>query len=295
MASEGMIQNVEGEVTMKQKPVFKSECGKNAIFAVYDSVLEKWPVPYEDLNLKTRYGNTYVVACGEATKPPLILLHRSTSNSSMWIGDVATYSKHFRVYAIDIPGEAGKSQDTRYELSSPSYAEWLDDVLMSLNITKALFVGISLGGWVLLKFATIYPQKVEKLVLMCPLGIAPQKISFLLYMIPMMMLGKWGRKKVAKKIFGNYDIPKEALEYSKLIGDNFNPYVGVAPIFSDEELKRLTMPFLLIAGDKDVFFDSKKTAARLSVVLPGTDVRILPGVGHVLIRQEEKICTFLQK
>ena len=280
---------------MNQKPVFKSKEGKEAILAVYDTVLKNWPVPYKEINLETRYGNTYMIECGDESLPPLILLHGSSSNSSMWIGDVATYSRKFRVFAVDMPGEPGKSQDTRYDLTTAAYAEWLEDVHTGLGIKKASIAGISLGGWTALKFAVTFPQRVEKLVLLCPSGVGPQNAAFLFYVIPMMLLGKWGKSKVAKKIYGSDDIPEEALKYSNIIGNNFSPYVGLIPIFSDEELKRLTMPVLLIAGEKDFLLQSQKTVERLSGLLPKADVRLLPGIGHVLINQQDQILDFLEK
>lgn len=49
---------------MTYKPVYKSKEGKNAVLKVYDSLLVQWPVPYEVLNISTRYGNTHIIACG---------------------------------------------------------------------------------------------------------------------------------------------------------------------------------------------------------------------------------------
>lgn len=111
---------------MKNQAVFKSEEGKNAILTVYDSLLNRWPVPYETMNIPTRYGNTFVIACGEKSDPPLVLLHGTSSNSAIWIGDVVEYSRDYRVYTVDIPGEPGKSAAVRYDLTGPAHTEWLD-------------------------------------------------------------------------------------------------------------------------------------------------------------------------
>lgn len=52
------------------------------------------------------------------------------------------------------------------------------ELLFALNITQPITVfGFSLGGGVAVKFTSLYPEKVEKLVLMAPVGI-PFKLPF---------------------------------------------------------------------------------------------------------------------
>lgn len=280
---------------MNAKSVFKSIEGKNSILAVYDSLLEKWPVPFEKINLKTRCGDTFVIVGGDRSLPPLILLHGSSSNSAMWIGDISEYTKYYRVYAVDLPGEPGKSVDIRPDLTTSAYSDWMKDVFDEFKIEKASFVGISLGGWLAIKFALVYPDKINRLVLLCPSGIGPQKASVMLYMLPLKLLGKWGEVKTIKKVMGIKEISEETIEYSRLISKNFSPYMGLVPVFSDEELKRLSSPIMLIVGEKDALLDSKKTAERVKKALPYAQIILLPGAGHGLIDQKERILPFLRE
>lgn len=128
-------------------------------------IVQNWPVPYETIEADTRRRRTFVIACGDSALPPLLLIHGSGSNAAMWIGDAAEYSKHYRVYAVDVPGEPGKSCDTRPDLRTHAHPEWLRDVFVSLNADRTFIVGLSLGGWVALRFASAYPEKVVKLAL----------------------------------------------------------------------------------------------------------------------------------
>lgn len=277
---------------MKNQSVFKTEEGKNAILKVYDSVLERWPVPFETANIPTRCGNTFIIACGKITSPPLILLHGTSSNSSMWVGDVAELSHSYRVYALDIPGEPGRSEAIKHPLDTQAYAEWLEDIISALGIKKASLIGCSFGGWMAIKFAAAMPDRVEKLVLLCPSGVTMQKLSFLLQALPFMFLGEWGVDRISKIVFGSSSIPYEVLQYSRLIAKNF--YLRtVIPVFSDGELKRLSMPTLLLAGEKDVLLNSQKTEARLKRLLPSLTTKVLPDTGHVLINMTGQIMSFL--
>lgn len=279
----------------KPKPIFKTDAGWKTIITAYEAVLQQWPVPHEALTIPTRHGNTFIVASGDQTAPPLILLHGSSSNSAMWIGDVAEYSKRYRVYAVDVPGEPGKSDAVRPELQSPAYIEWLDDVFTALGLVSANLLGISLGGWLALKYSTARPEKVDKLVLLCPSGVGPAKVSFIFRSILYLSLGKWGVQRMNKILYGKQDIPQEAIDFTNLIVSNFNPRIEPIPIFSDAELQKLTMPVIVIVGALDVILHSKKTVARFKEVLPATEIIMLPDVGHVIINVREKIESFLAK
>jgi pimeloyl-ACP methyl ester carboxylesterase len=69
------------------------------------------------------------------------------ANSAMWMGDVAAWAKHFRVYAVDIIGDAGFSAPSRPPLASEAHALWLDDVVQALSLAHTSMAGVSFGGW----------------------------------------------------------------------------------------------------------------------------------------------------
>ncbi|MCL5073053.1 MAG: alpha/beta hydrolase [Actinobacteria bacterium] len=193
-----------------------------------------------------------------------------------------------------MPGEPGKSEAIRYELSSPDYAEWLNEVFNSLNLTKTSLLGLSLGGWMSLKFSTAYPERVEKLVLLCPAGVSPQKTSFTLFMLPFMFMGQWGLRQIIKRINGKEIVPDEVINFSILVSRNFNPVISI-PLFSDEDLKKLTMPVFLMVGDKDVMLYSTITIKRLTKLVPFLTANMLPDTGHLIINKTKQIIEFLTK
>lgn len=276
------------------QPIYKTPDGERVVMAIYEKALANWPVPYERLNLLTRHGETFAIACGPMSAPPLILLHGAGTNSAIWGADMAEYSQHFRVYAVDLLGEAGKSAPNRPAWESQAYAEWLDDVFYALGIEKAVLVGISQGGWTALKFAVSRPERVEKLVLMCPGGIIPDRVSFVFRAIGLSLLGEWGTKRLVQMLYGGQAIPEGVEEIIVQMTRNFKPRMGVLPIFSDAELRRLTMPTLLIGGTADAMRDIPKIAARLKNFLPQLEVTIIPGAGHVLMNTTARILRFLK-
>ena len=95
------------------KSIYKSAEGERAVGERYLTILKHWPVPNEQLRVPTREGGTFVVACGAENAPPLLLLHGAMANSAMWMGEVAAWAARFRVYAVDLIGEAGLSAPSR--------------------------------------------------------------------------------------------------------------------------------------------------------------------------------------
>jgi pimeloyl-ACP methyl ester carboxylesterase len=270
--------------------VFKSMKGQRQVMELYDRMLGQWPVEHECLEIPTRHGNTFVIASGDPGADPLILLHGAGSNSLMWIDDVRTYSKYYRVYAVDLIGEAGKSAASRPPLQGPAYAQWLVDIYAGLKIDKAIIVGISQGGWTALKFATVRPARVERLVLICPGGIIYDNMSFVLQALTYTILGSWGRRRMVRKLFGDHPVEESVLAAMALTIKNFKFRLAVPPLYANEELVALTMPTLLIGGTKDALRNSTKIAARLSGLLPNLTVDLIDGGGHAI---NDTTCTIL--
>jgi pimeloyl-ACP methyl ester carboxylesterase len=100
------------------------------VMGLYDEALARWPVPYpyEARTIPTRHGHTYIITRGDPAALPLVLLHGAGTNSSIWAGDVAVYSQHYRVHAIDLLGEAGRGAPNRPDWHSLACADWLADV-----------------------------------------------------------------------------------------------------------------------------------------------------------------------
>ncbi len=274
---------------------FKTPEGKKEVFKAYESLAKITNLDFEEINIETKYGNTYIMAMGKMDLPVLILLHGSGINSVMWLNEMNIYKNNYRVYAIDMIGEPGKSEEEQLSFITDDYADWLNEVVEKLDATKVSVVGISLGAWLGTKLATKYNEKIEKLVLLCPAGIGKQKVMFLVQSIFYFMQGEKGMKKLMKKVSGGEDLPQEILDYQVLIGKHFNYRREVIPIFSDEEVKRLTMPVLLLVGEDDIMLDSKSTADRLKSLLPHAQINLLKGRGHTIVYFGEDIRKFLAK
>jgi pimeloyl-ACP methyl ester carboxylesterase len=280
--------------------IYKSAEGERSVLERYRLFLRYWPVSNQQLRVPTREGETFIVACGDENAQPLLLLHGSAANSAMWMGDVAAWAAHFRVYAVDMIGEPGWSAPSRPPLRSEAYALWLDDVMQALSLARVSIVGVSLGGWLGLDYATRRPERVESLVLLCPSGVGRQKIGIALKAIALRMCGGWGKRKLREMILGR--APSDAspaiqkfVEFVALIQESFRSRMAKIPVFSDDALKRLTMPVMAILGGKDALLDSAATKRRLERNAARIEIRCLPEAGHVIRGQTTAILEFLRR
>lgn len=278
---------------MKTPAIYKTTAGQQKVLAFYEAVLADWALPYQTQFVSTRHGETFVIACGAENLPPLILLHGAASNALSWQREVEKYSQWFNVYAVDLPGEPGKSAPNRPSWQTNAYADWLEDVLNGLMIKKASIIGLSQGGWTALRFATIHPQRVEKLVLLTPAGVVSTKAGFIVKAVFYSLFGRAGARAINRMVVGEQPIDERTLQFMDLILTHFKARVEKEYIFKDEELKQLTMPVLMIGGMRDVVRSSEAIAARLSQHVPDLRAILLPDAGHVVVNQYQSIIAFL--
>ena len=126
--------------------IYRSDEGERQVRERYLAFLKHRPVPHCQIRVPTSQGQTFVIASGREDAPALLLFHGGAANSAMWMGDVRAFAEVFRVYSVDIIGEAGLSAPSRPSLASDAYAIWIDEVLQGLSLARASIVGMSLGG-----------------------------------------------------------------------------------------------------------------------------------------------------
>ncbi len=280
--------------------IYRSEEGRRAVLDVYRGILAAWPVANRQYHVPTSQGETFVVESGDASGPPLLLLHGSLSNSFTWYGDVVRLGERFRVFAVDLVGEAGLSSESRPDLCGDAYVRWMEDVLDGLGLARCALVGMSLGGWVALRFATVRPERVDRLALLCPGGLAPQRRDFALRMRMRSLLDRGDRAKSVSGALGTDGASgaeaegmRRAMEYVMLIVAHEKPQRVLLPVFAEAEIARLAMPVLVVFGDRDALLDAKRSVRRVQRLLPHAQAVLLPGVGHAVLGQTERVFVFL--
>ena len=278
---------------MASGSIYRSEEGRQRLLAAYDRVLDTWPVPLERLTLRTALGDTFVLASGPAAAPPLVLLHGAGSNSGVWVGEIGRLVSRHRVFAVDLPGEPGRSCETRPSWRGPACEQWLLSVFDALGLERASLLGFSHGGWTALQAATAAPHRVSSLVLLSPGGITRDSLSFALKAGFYQLLGEAGRKRIKRMVFGSEPVPPALDAYVVLTMREFKPRMEPFPIFADDQLRRLTMPVLVLVGSDDTLRVAPPIIERMRRLLPRVTADIVPGGAHALTNGFDRVEAFL--
>ena len=111
------------------------------------------------------YKNTKISYSDSGTGNTIVFLHGFLENKKMWKDYIDFFSEKYRVITIDLLGH-GESEPLGYVHEMEDNANAINEVLENLKIEKATIVGHSMGGYVGLAFAELYPKKIQKLVLL---------------------------------------------------------------------------------------------------------------------------------
>lgn len=223
--------------------------------------------------------------------PPIVFLHGFMETAKVWRQYAEKLSPRFKVIRINLPGH-GKSSVFHKTHSMEFMAGAVNAVLNETGARQALFVGHSMGGYVSLAFAELWPEKINGLVLFSSTCFADstarkkdrerglrilesQKMKFISSVIPNLFYQKSG-KKDAKNIYRFIKIasrqPKEGI-MAALRG-------MMTRKDRSDVLKKLKAPLLFLGGTHDILIPTEKIYEMHSFV-PRSEVLLLERSGHM--------------
>ena len=111
------------------------------------------------------YKNTAINFTVNGTGKTVVLLHGFLENSTMWNAISEQLSKKYKVVCIDLLGH-GNSESCGYVHSMEDQAAMVKNVLDSLRLRKYILIGHSMGGYIALAFAQLFPKNIKGISLM---------------------------------------------------------------------------------------------------------------------------------
>jgi pimeloyl-ACP methyl ester carboxylesterase len=110
------------------------------------------------------YKNTKIAFTDQGKGTTVVLLHGFLENQTMWSAFVAELAKKQRIITIDLLGH-GATECLGYVHTMEDQADMVHHVLHELKIRKSVLIGHSMGGYVALAFAELYPDNVKGMLL----------------------------------------------------------------------------------------------------------------------------------
>jgi len=277
-----------------------SDAAREKFMAAYERTFALWPQPCEEFDVGTATATTRV----HAYRPhpggaPVVLLTGAGGNAAAWFPHVAALAGNGPVYGIDMPGDANPSVPRDLIAPPENCAAWLDELLGKLSDGPAHLVGFSYGGWVAMNQAIRAPQRVASITLLDPAGLTRLdarfwwwlSISGLATLTPMPL-----RRRLARWLDSPAMLQPElmTLMWAAIRGYRMEPkFPGV---LTDDELRAITVPILLIAGARSALLTPAQARARGSL-MPHAEVAIVPGSHGGFSRVDElndRIAAFIK-
>ena len=254
--------------------------------AAYDTLIARWGVPVEAIDVPTRFGPTRVNACGPRAATPLVLLHGGRTNSASWYANAAALARTRRVYAPDTIGDPGRSRNTGRPLRTrEDLLDWLAELLTRLDIHHAEFCGHSFGAWLALAHTLRAPRgAVGRLALLdptqCFAGFAP---AYLWHALPGLLRPGRGDDASLRWETGGADLDPDWLTLQRLGATVPTGKIIAGRRPKTSALHALNIPVLVLLAERSRVHDLDKIAKRARRTLPHVTVETLPGVSHHMI------------
>src|SRR6266571_351890 len=187
----------------------------------------------------------------EGAGRPLILLHGAFSGTQSSFGKyIPELAKSHRVISLEMQGHA-HTADIDRPLRVRTMAEDVVGALPLLAVEEADFFGYSMGGGVALEIASRHPELVRKLVLASvsynSSGFHPGLLEGLSQIRPEYLVGSPWHDEYAAAAPRPEDFP---VLVEKIIEMNQN-----LPDWSDDEVRSIQAPTLIVTGDSDVVLE----------------------------------------
>ena len=221
---------------------------------------------------------TWTYVSKRKKKPSLVLLHGGMSSSGSLLRNLAPhFDKNYRVAAFDRRGH-GRTADTDAPFH---YEEMADETIAFLEHLggKHFVVGHSDGGNVALIVAMRRPDLLKRVVLVGANyhfdGMRP---------MPMFHLEGDQFEEWATK-YG--ELSPSGKEHARDVITKTLHMFDTEPAFSVDDLAKITVPMLVMAGDDDLMELSHTSS--LYEAVPGAQLAIVPGTSHAVLKEKTKL------
>jgi pimeloyl-ACP methyl ester carboxylesterase len=228
--------------------------------------------------------------------PPLVLLHGYPDNLQIWSELATRLADRFEVIAFDWPG-MGFSEAWPGGTTPSHMADRLLKILDELEIERASFVGMDMGGQPALVFAARYPERVARLVVMNSLVWWDENTSWEIQVLRKYGWNRFILRNFPRLVFRRAErtfLPRGCRLPSELRADMWDSFsrsevrgfiarlcAGYQGTLQQlpEEYEKIACPTLVLWAEQDQHFPVNH-AKRLHAAVANSKLEIIPKAEH---------------
>lgn len=253
---------------------------QSAFDLAYDELRARWPESTEERDVATPYGRTRVHVYGPADGSPLVLLPGGCATGLVWCANAPALGRRYRIHAVDLLGDAGRTERRGTPLRSvDDLTAWLDALLDGLGLARVHLCGHSYGAWLAVRYALHAPHRVDRLALIDPTQVfAGFRPGYLLRALPSLLRPSEARARAFLAWETGDSRPDEAGQRLYALATTVpgrKLVAGGRPRAAD-----LRMPVLVLLAEHSRTHHTGKIADRVRRALPQAEVAVLPGATH---------------
>lgn len=258
---------------------------------VYAAGMRELPEPDEVHDVATDYGRARVYRFGTAPTPPVVLLHGRDGTTVSMAPNVAPLAAERSVYAVDMLGEAGRSEQVAPLRDAADQAAWFAQALDGLGLAPAHLVGVSIGGWAACNQAVRTPERVLSAALLDPVAtVAPISVGAVLRTIPTLLpfTGRRTRERFMGWVEGSDDADPQADPIGRVIDAAMAEWHGHLPqpsTFTADELATVRAPVLVLLAGRSVLHDAEQALRTAREQIPDVRAELWPEATHAIASQ----------
>lgn len=247
---------------------------------------------------------------GDRSKPTLVMVHGFGADKDHWTFYAPWLTKDYHLIAPDLPGFGENDRDGELPFDVATQAARLKAFLDALGIERPHLGGNSMGGWIALRFAIDYPDRLRTLTLMNNAGIVGadeselQKLAADRDYNPLVLASlEDADRLIAFVVRKPTHVPArlkpviyaDALKHRDLLDKIFwviADEMEQKPL--NDELGKVTVPTLIIWGRHDKLIDVSCVAV-LEAGIAGSTSHIFEDVAHVPMIEAPKATAMIQR
>lgn len=252
----------------------------SAFDRAYDELLARWPEFTEERDVVTPYGRTRVHVHGPADGRPLVLLPGGSATGLVWFANAPDLGKRYRIYAVDLLGDAGRTERRGVPLrNADDLMAWMDALLDGLGLTRTHLCGHSYGAWMAVRYALHAPQRIDRLALVDPTQVfAGFRPVYLLRALPTLVRPNEARARAFLAWETRDAHPDEDWRQVYALAATVPGRKLIAG--GRPRVAGLRMPVLTLLAEHSRAHDAGKVADSARRTLPHGEVAVLRGATH---------------